>query len=87
MLKILGSLPKIIPQWGLFLEVLLPLRACIQEVEKKSESTKFVEIRNILTGLENTLRRMNLALPPSHRDADVYWDSFSDWIFQVFLMK
>lgn len=84
MTKMIGEMPKIILPWKLLLEVLLPLRVCIVEIENKSEATKMIEVRNMLKGLENKLHRMQLSLPPMHVDPIAYWDSFSDWILQIF---
>jgi len=83
MTKIVGRLPKIIPSWRQFIEILLPLRSCIQQVEKKSEAIKLVEIRNVLLKIENQLYRLNLVPPSLESDPLVYWNSFSDWILKI----
>lgn len=83
MIKILGLFPEVIPSWKLILEVLLPLRACIQQIEKKSEGTKIIEIRNTLAKIEDKLRKLNLTPPPLQTDFHAYWDSFSDWVLRM----
>src|SRR5690606_26101279 len=83
MTKALGSIPVIIPPWRLILEVLLPLRHCIQQVENKSGGTRITEIRNTLAKTQNKLHKLNLTPPPMRTDFIIYWDSFSDWILNI----
>ncbi len=77
--KIAGPLPKYFLPWRAFLEVILPLRACIKATENKSLSTKVVEIRNLLLQLENKLVVLRYAPPVMQADIQVYWESFSQW--------
>ncbi|NGX26802.1 MAG: hypothetical protein K940chlam6_00727 [Chlamydiae bacterium] len=84
MTKTVGRLPKITPPWRQFIEILLPLRSCIQQVEKKSEVTKLVEIKKALLKVENQLHRLSVVTPPSlESDPSVYWNSFADWILKI----
>ncbi len=83
MANLLGEIPKITPPWREMLEVLLPLRSCIQEVEKKSIATQMIEIRNTLAKMENKLRKLNLSPPPIQSNFTLYLESFSNWILKT----
>ncbi len=79
----IGLLPEAVPSWRQILEVLLPLRNCIKQVEKQSASTKTIEVRNVLKKMEDTLRKLHLTPPPMQDDLLVYWSSFADWIIEI----
>jgi hypothetical protein len=81
--KIAGMFPEITPPWRQILDVLLPLRMCIQEVEKKSAAIKMVEIRTALLKVENKLARLNLSPPSMQSDFSIYWDTFTDWMLHI----
>lgn len=83
MKKILGQIPEVIPPWRHILEVIIPLRICIQYSEKKSDGTKITEIRNILKKHENNLRKLRLTPPPFQSDFFAYWNCFSNWILGI----
>ena len=81
-LNLIGQLPEFLPDWRHILEVVLSLRATIRQIEKKSESTKLVEIRNLLSNLETSLRKLNLTPPPLQADFEAYWNAFAEWILR-----
>ncbi|MDN3506027.1 MAG: hypothetical protein P0S96_02220 [Simkaniaceae bacterium] len=84
MTKTVGKMPSKILPWRQFIEILLPLRACIQQVEHKSELIKFVEVRKVLLTMENQLQKLNVVpLPSLELDHKAYWDSFSDWTIKI----
>ncbi len=83
MRNIVGACPKVLPQWRHILEVFLPLRSSIQQIENKSLIIKTVEMRNLLIKLEGKLSRVNLTPPPFQADLDAYWNSFSSWILKA----
>lgn len=79
----LGLLPATAPPWRQILEVLLPLRACIERVEKKSAVIQMVEIRTTLAKMENTLRKLQLSPPSMQSDPLLYLDFFSNWLLKT----
>ncbi len=81
-LNLSGKLPEHMPDWRTILEVVFTLRASIKQIETKSESTKIVEIRNLLLNLESPLRKLNLSPPPMQKDFEAYWTDFADWILR-----
>lgn len=83
MIQLVGSLPKFVPSWRHILEVVIPLRVCINSVEYKSESLKMVAIRNTLMSLKNNLYKLKLTPPPLQADFSAYWDSFEQWILEA----
>lgn len=83
MSKILGLLPEVVPSWRHVLEMVLPLRRCIQQVENQSIGTKVTEIRNCLDQVEDKLQKLKLIPPPMQSDFLAYWDSFESWILKV----
>ncbi len=83
MIALLGALPKYAPQWRNMLEVLLTVRACIQSIENKSESTQVVQVRNTLIRLEQMLQRLCLEPPPLQSDFHAYLRSFGDWVLHI----
>ncbi len=80
---LLAPLPQFMPSWRHCLEVLLTLRACIQRVENKSEATRVIEIRNVLSALQPLLRRLKWKPPSLNADFQVYWKTFSEWIMDI----
>ncbi len=84
MSKILGLLPEVVPSWRHVLELVFPLRRCIQQIENKSIGTKVTEIRNCLGQIEDKLQKLSLTPPPLQSDFLAYWDSFEGWILEVF---
>jgi hypothetical protein len=83
LLKILSPLPAYAPSWRVILEVLLPLRECIKRTENSSESTKVVEIRNLLITLQKHIQRLNITPPPLQTNFQAYLNTFSEWLLEV----
>ncbi len=81
--KMLSPFPQFMPPWRKIFEVILKLRECIRKIEKKSDSTKIVEIRNVLMDMEEQLTQLNLTPPPMQPDFHIYWDSFCNWILGI----
>lgn len=80
MKEIIGAFPNVLLAWRQVLEVILPLRSLIKDIENKSAAIKTVEIRNLLIRLEDKLDKVNLTPPPFKGDLEQYWDSFSSWM-------
>ena len=84
MINMIGLFPEVVPSWSPILEVVLPLRTCIQSIENKSEGTKVTEIRSALMKIEDKLYKLNLAPPPPiESDFSAYWQNFSEWILKM----
>lgn len=83
MISILGLIPEVFPPWKQLLELLLPLRTSIQQVEKKSATIQIIEIRSIIAKMENNLRKLNLFPPAMQPEALLYLDSFNRWILKT----
>jgi len=83
LIQVLGPLPDYAPSWRLIIEILLPLRDCIRRNENNSESTKVVEIRNLLITLEKNLQRLSLIPPSFQTDFHAYLHSFSKWLIEI----
>jgi len=81
--KVLGPIPQFMPSWRQIFEVIILLSDSIQQIEKKSQSTRVVEVRNVLGGMKNQLNRLKLAAPPLQSDFQMYWDSLSEWILKI----
>jgi hypothetical protein len=81
--RLLAPLPSYAPFWRHIFVVLLTLRACIQRVEKSSESTQIVEIRTTLTALENNLQRLKITPPVFQADFYKYLEAFSEWLLGI----
>jgi len=81
--RILSPFPKFMPSWRQIFEVVLKLRECIRQIEKNSESTKIVEIRNTLKDIENQLIKLNLTPPSMQANFQVYLASFSSWVLGI----
>ena len=81
--NVLGPIPVYTPSWQLIFEVILPLRECIGRTEKSSESTKVVEIRNLLFACQKKMQRLSLTPPPLHTNFQAYWNAFSEWLLDI----
>ncbi len=83
MTKIVGQIPEEVPPWRDILQVVLSLRNCIEQNERKATGVRMNEIRNHLKKMEDKLRKLNLTPPPMQSDFDLYWESFSNWILKI----
>jgi len=83
MTKVIGTIPKNSPSWRPFLEILLPIRECLERTENKSSSTKIVEMQKTIQKLMDTLIQLNAVPPPFEADLDHSWDQFSKWIINL----
>lgn len=81
--KFLGPIPKYRPLWRLIFEIIFSLRDCIRSTENSSESTKVVEIRNILITHQGNLRRLKLTPPPFQTDFHAYLNTFGEWLLEL----
>ena len=82
-IKTLGELPKFMPAWRTWLELVLTLRDCVLQVEKKPDTIKCVEVRNALAELERHLQKLDQTPPQLSTDLQAYWKLFSEWLLEV----
>lgn len=78
--KLLGGLPMKIVQWHRLLAVILPIRACIQDVEDAQVGVRVIDMRNLLSKISSQLLQVKLAPPTLHSDFEAYWKSVTKWI-------
>jgi hypothetical protein len=83
LVKVLGSIPEYTPSWRMIFELLLPLRECINRTANSSESTRVVEIRNLLMASQKKLKRLNLTPPIWQANFHSYLISFSEWVVEI----
>jgi hypothetical protein len=76
-------IPKYVPAWRTFLEILLPIRECIKRIHYSSEITQVVEIRNLLIALLKNLHKVNLVPPSLQEDCQQYLVNFELWLLDV----
>lgn len=80
---LLAPNPKKAPSWDLIFKVLLTLRACLYRTENLAESTKVVEIRSALKGLEKTLQKLGYEAPAFKNDFALYLKQFAQWLLEL----
>lgn len=80
LLKILGPLPKYIPSWRHVIEVILPIRTCLQRIKNSSESTQTIEIQNLLISIHSKLKKLQISPPSFDGDISKYMRSFNQWL-------
>lgn len=83
LLSVVGPLPEYAPSWRMIFEILLPLRDCINRTLNSSDSTKVIEIRNLLITLQKPLRRLHLTPPPWQNNFQVYLNLFNEWLIDI----
>ncbi len=83
MTKVIGTIPQFSPSWRQFLEILLPIRECLQRTEGKSTSTKIIEMQNTIKQFMHTLIQLNVCPPPFNADVHHSWHTFSEWILKL----
>lgn len=81
-IKVLGGIPKKMVYWHRILAVLLPLRACLQEVEDTSVGIRVIDMRNLLSKLASQLLQLKLTPPPLQKDLEAYWGTVTKWILE-----
>ncbi|MFV0340965.1 MAG: hypothetical protein ACK5MA_10150 [Parachlamydiaceae bacterium] len=80
LLKILGPLPKYLPSWRHFIEVIIPIRMCLQKIKNFSESTQAIEIQNLLISMHPKLKKLKILPPSFDGDFSKYMNSFNQWL-------
>lgn len=83
LIRILGPVPEYVPPWRTIFETLLPLRDCLNRTAPGSESTKIVEIRNLLIASQKNLQKLNLAPPSWQGNFNVWLASFGKWLIDT----
>jgi len=83
LVKALGPIPEYAPSWRIIFEVLLPLRECIHRTASSSESSRVIEIRNLLITIQQKLQRLNLVPPPWQNNFQAYLNAFSEWLLEI----
>ncbi len=81
--KVLGPIPDYAPSWRIILEIFLPVRDCIHRTENSSESTRVVEMRNLLMACQKNLKRLGLIPPSLQTNFHAYWHAFSEWLLEI----
>lgn len=81
--QVFGAIPEHAPLWRIFFELLLSLRNCIKHTANSSDSTKVVEIRNLLLSHQKQLQRLNLTPPPMQTNFNAYLNSFGEWLIGI----
>jgi hypothetical protein len=89
LIQLLGNIPKKMVHWDQILAVLLPIRACLHNVENTSVGVRAIDMRNLLKKLSKELQQIHLTPPPLQNDLEAYWESIVKWIheFSLFLAK
>lgn len=83
LIKMLSPLPKFRPSWRDIIEVIVLIRDCLKRIEKSSESTQVVEIRNLLITHDEKLKKLNLTPPSFEGNVPKYLHSFDKWILNI----
>lgn len=81
--KLLGGIPNKMIHWHRILDVLLPIRACLQKVEDAPLGVRVVDMRNLLISLSSQLMQLKLKPPPLQNDLELYWNSVVKWILNL----
>lgn len=80
LVKLLGGIPKKMVHWHRILEILLPIRECLQDVEDTPVGVRVIDMRNLLNKLSNHLLQIKLTPPPLKNNFEAYWNSVTKWI-------
>lgn len=83
-IQLLGGIPKEMIHWHQILAIVLPIRACVRELEETPMSVKAIDLRNLLNTMSNQLLKMKLTPPPLQNDFEAYWNNATQW-FMAFL--
>ena len=80
LIKLLGGIPRKMVHWHRVLAVLLPIRACLQNVEDTPVGVRVIDMRNLLNKLTSQLMQLKLTPPPLQKDFEAYWNNVTKWI-------
>jgi hypothetical protein len=69
--------------WDRFLEILLPIRACIQNIEEAPIGVRVIDIRNMLNKFSEQLSEIKHVPLPMQNDFEAYWNSVTEWILNL----
>lgn len=83
LMKVLAPLPKYAPSWLYIIQVIASLRQCLKRIEKSSESTQVVDIRNLLSALNEKLKKLKLSPPLFEGDIPKYLKVFDQWLMNI----
>ena len=83
LIKIVGPIPDYTPSWRTIFEFLLTIRDRLHRTEKSAESTRVVEIRNLLTSLQKNLNNIDLEPPPWEGNVHAYLNTFGEWLIEI----
>lgn len=80
---ILSPIPSYAPSWLDILKILLPIRSCTKDNEKKSESTQLAKIRHLLVSMQEQLQKLKLSPPSFQGDISSYLKAFKEWVLGI----
>lgn len=81
--KLLGGTSQNMIHWHRVLEVFLPIRACLQNVEEAALGVRVIDMRNLLNKLSGSLSQIGLMPPPLQSDFEAYWSNVTKWLLKV----
>lgn len=84
LIKVLVPVPRQTPSWSLILKFSLSIRQCIKQIENYSESTRVVEIRNLLIEHKDDLDKLGIISPVFQRGFQEYLTAFDNWLMRIF---
>lgn len=82
-IKLMGEIPKKMVHWDRILAIILPIRACLQDVEDTPVGVRVVDMRNLLNKLSSQLLQIKLNPPPLQNDFKAYWNSVTKWLLEI----
>jgi hypothetical protein len=82
-IKLIGDIPQKMIHWNRILAVLLPIRACLQDVEDAPVGVRVIDMRNLLNKLSSQLLQIKFSPPPLKNDFEAYWSSVTEWLLEI----
>jgi hypothetical protein len=82
-IKLIGDIPQNMVNWHRILGVILPIRACFQDVEDTPVGVRVIDMRNLLIMLSSQLSLIKINPPPLQNDFEAYWNSVVKWLLEV----
>jgi hypothetical protein len=79
-IKLIGDMPKKKVHWNRILSILLPIRACLHDVEGSPLGVRTIDLLNLLKELSPNLKKLGLKPPTFQDDLEAYWKSATKWI-------